>query len=98
MAAEDELHAQEQAEHARAQEWLKEQQASFREERKRRHAELAEGLEQARKTAREAAERSAAETVRQAELRARRLAGLDDGVLGRIVGRHLAAIITGRIP
>lgn len=98
IAVENELHAQEQAEKARAEQWLAAQSAAMHAELRQCQAVLAQEMEAARQQARANAESRAAETVRMAEERARRLAGVGDKDLGRILEQHLIAIVTGRLP
>ena len=98
IAVENELHAQEEAEQARAVQWLGEQEKALRAGLARQRAELAAAVEAARGQARAKAEREAAEKLRAAEQLARQLSGTDDALLRQILARHLQAMVEGRLP
>ena len=97
IAVENELHAHEQAEQARAVQWLGEQEKALRAGLARQRAELAAEVEAARGQARTTAEREAEEKLRAAEQLAQRLAEADDALLSRVLARHLQAMIEGTI-
>ena len=98
IAVENELHAREQAEQARAEQWLAEQESSARAESQQHLAALAAEMETSRQQAHQGSVRRAAEIVSAAEQSARRLASVSDEVLLRILERHLVDIVTGRLP
>ena len=98
IAVENELHAQEEAEKARAAQWLGEQREVLRAALARQRAEQVAQVEAERARAQERAENEAAARVRAAEEQARRLAGADDALLGRVLARHLRALVEGRLP
>ncbi|MHB8810560.1 MAG: hypothetical protein ACYC9M_11170 [Desulfobulbaceae bacterium] len=98
IAVENELHAREQAEQARAEQWLAEQERAVRAESQQHLAALAAEMEASRQQAREGSVRRAAEIVSAAEQNARRLASVSDEILLRILERHLVDMVTGRLP
>lgn len=98
IAAENELHAREQAEQASAEQWLAEQETALRAELQQRRAALEDEMETTRQQAREVAVRRAAEIRSAAELSAGRLSRVSDESLRRILGRHLLDMVTGRLP
>lgn len=98
IAVENELHAHEQAEQAKAAQWLGEQEKALSVGLARQRAELAAEADAARGQARAKAEREAAEKIRAAEQLARRLSEAEDALLSRVLARHLQAMIQGRLP
>jgi len=96
IAAENELHAREREEEARAAQWLAEQGALIRAEFARQREALAAEQELFRQQACEQAERRAAATRRGAGEQARRLAEVGDEELRGILTSHLVAMVTGR--
>ncbi|MHB8788879.1 MAG: hypothetical protein ACYDBT_03265 [Desulfobulbaceae bacterium] len=98
IAVENELNAREQAEKARATQWLAEQEAAIRAEFGQRRDALAAEMEAAREQTRASAERMAAETVGSAEQRTRQLSEVNDEALRGVLARHLVAMMTGRLP
>lgn len=98
IVVENELHAREQAEQARAGQWLAEQETAMRAESQQRRAALEAEMEAARQQAHENAARRATEIVSLAEQSAGRLASISDETLRRILAHHLVALVTGRLP